>query len=242
MKKMRLSKSEKKYLIVRFIILLVVFWFLGVPISMGHTSILEYPSQMSSRITNFQVLDFKPNETDYLFVVDYQVYNSGPFIAYCGRTGGGGSADLHLPFSFSSSNVNLENISIGNLAKGTLMGDVVRIKPGIHNYTSIYLLYDSNQRDYNFSLQDGDYFFRLGKTSWNQVYGINFTITGENYIVDYEIPIEPWDSNVLNLGDPFLMICGLIFFSILVGPIIYKHLKKQPDQLEESKLQPDPNI
>jgi hypothetical protein len=55
------------------------------------------------------------------------------------------------------------------------------------------------------------------------------------------MPIEPWDSNVLNLGDPILLIYGSFSLIILIGPIIYNNLRKQPDQLEESNQQPDAN-
>lgn len=244
MKKMKLSQKEKRYLIIRFIILIVCFWFLGLPISMGHTFILEYPSQMSSRITNFQILDLKPNDTNYIFVVDYQVFNEGPFTAYSGK-GSGGSIDLCLPFSLSSSNVNLENISISNLGKeGTLAGGFDRIRPGINDYNSSYEIYnyDSYQNSENFTLPDGDYYFILGKLNWNENCGVNFTITGENYTVNYEIPLEPWESDVLYLGDPYYLFYGCFSFIVLIGPIIYKRLGKQADPFQESNLKPEPNI
>ena len=239
MKKIRLSRKEIKNLLIRFIFLVIFFYFLVLPISLGNTFILEYSSQMSSRITNFQVLDLPSNETNFSFTIDYQIYNSGPFMVYCGKSGGG-SSDLFLPFTFSSSNVNLENVSIYDMAGGTLAGGVDRIKPGIHNYTSTYELSDANQVDYNFTLPDGEYYFTLGKLTWNEICGVNFTITAENYTVNYELPIETWDSDVLYLGDPFLFIYGCVFIIILIGPIIFKNLKKQPNQLKESKLLPDP--
>ena len=52
---------------------------------------------------------------------------------------------------------------------------------------------------------------------------------GESYTVDYEIPIEPWDSNVSNLGDPLYLFYGTISFIVLIGPILYNILRKQQD-------------
>jgi len=244
MKKMRFSRREKKNFIIRFIILFVVFLFLSMQIAFGNTYILESSPNMSSRITNFEIINLESNDTNNIFNVDYQVYNDGPFIAYSGKSTGG-SIDLCLSFSLSSSNVNLENISIYNLGKeGTLAGGFDRIRPGINDYNTSYEIYnyDSYQNSENFTLPDGDYYFRLGKLDWNENCGVNFTITGETYTVDYEIPLEPWESDVFYLGDPYYLFYGCFSFIVLIGPIIYKRLGKQANQLQESNSQPDPNI
>jgi len=243
MKKIRLSKKEKRNLVLRFFVLLVVFLTLRIQIALGNTFLLESPSHMSSRITNFQVLGLESNDTECFLVVDYQVYNTGPFITYCGEPGGG-NPNLYLPTYLSSSNVNLENISIFNFAsEGNLAGGVEKIKPGINDYNTTIQIYDRSYGELgNLTLSDGDYYFLIGKPSWDQIYGVNITITGENYAIYYETPIEPWDSNVLNLGDPFLIFYGIFSLIILIGPIIYNNLKKRPDPLKESELHPDPII
>lgn len=244
MKKIRFSRKEKKNFIIMFIILFVVFLFLSMQIAFGNTFILESSSNMSSRITNFEIISLESNDTNYFFNVDYQVYNDGPFTAYSGK-GTGGSIDLCLPFSLSSSNINLENVSIYNLGnEGTLAGGVDKIKIGLNDYNTSYGIYDydSYHINENYTLPDGEYYFTLGKLTWNEICGVNFTITDGNYTVDYEIPLEPWESDVLNLGDPFYLFYGCFSLIILITPIIYKNLRKQPDRLEESELQQDSSI
>jgi len=243
MKKIRLSKTDIRNLVLRFIALLVVFLALRSQISFGNTFILEFPSNMSSRITDFEVIGLESNDTQCFFTVDYQVYNSGPFTSYSGKPNGGNPI-LYLPSYFSSPNVNLENILIGNIAgEGTLSGGVDKIKPGVHDYNTTILIFERiDEQNENYTLPDGDYYFLLGKMRWNENCGVNFTITGENYTIDYEMPIEPWDPNVLNLGDPILVFYGSFSLIILIVPIIYKNLRKLPDQLEENNSQPDPNI
>ena len=232
-----LSKKQKKNLITRFIILIVVFLFLQMQIAFGNTFILESPSKMSSRITKFEVIGLKTNDTNIFFVVDYQVYNSGPFTVYSGKAYGG-KTDLYLPFSLLSSNANLSGVFIYNMAiEGGMAGGVDKIKPGIHDYNTSYeIIHGDFIEDYNYTLPDGEYHFSIGKTNWYQIYGVNLAINGENYTVDYEIPIGFWSSDVSNFGDPFLIFYGCFSIIILIGPIIFKNLRKQPDWLKKSKL------
>jgi len=230
MKKIRFSSKENKNFVLRLVALIVVFLTLQSQIGLGNTFILEFPSKMSSRITDFQILGLESNETKLTFVVDYQVYNSGPFTTYSGKPYGS-NPELYLPTYFSSPNVNLTNVSIYNLAgEGTLGGGVDKIKPGINDYNTTYEFSDIYQEENsNYTLPDGDYYLLIGKSNWNQSYGLNITITGENYTVDYEIPIEPWDSDVSNLGDPLLLFYGCLSLIVLIGPIIYNILRKQQD-------------
>ncbi|QEE16944.1 hypothetical protein DSAG12_02775 [Promethearchaeum syntrophicum] len=243
MKKIRLSKKDIRNFVLRFVALFLVFLTFRIQIEYGNTFILEFPSNMSSRITDFQVTGLESNNTECFFVVDYQVYNTGPFTTYSGKPNGA-NLDLYLPSYFSSINVNLENVSIYNFAgEGTSTGGVDKIKPGIHDYNTTIKIYERNiEENENYTLPDGDYYFLIGKPRWDLIYGVNITITGENYTIDYETSIEPWDSDVVNLGDPFLLFYSVFSIIVLIGPIVYNTLKKQPDRLKDSNSNPDLNI
>ena len=103
MKKIRFSKKEIRNFVLRFLALLLIFFTLRVQIEFSSSYLLEFPSKMSSRITDFQVLGLESNDTECFLTIDYQVYNTGPFTAYCGEPNGG-NPNLYLPSYFSSSN------------------------------------------------------------------------------------------------------------------------------------------